>query len=518
MAKITYTKTNWVNDVTKLNATNMNHIEDGIEAATNATADIPTSEGTGTNSLVGNDIATNTAISENVASFGTGNIGGLKGYYWSSIDIANKTITLASAHTGGTQVNCEYAVGDVISIVNESKYDECSVITQINGAVIKVNGFPFTSVATGTGDFSDYCIYCPAKANIGRTDLGKCAFIAGSGNKGGNYCSVVAGRDNNVIGQYGVAVGRLNKVGYAGFAAGRENTVLGQYGTIAGGAWNNLHGNWGFGAGRANNINGECCSAFGRNNSAGVRGYYYTIGSATNTILLWADAAHTIPAPCGYAIGDTLNAGDLYSKFQFRIASIVSFTGNRVTVSSLGMLPNISDKFIWCQSKSAIGAASLSSNATAFGVNCKALSDHCIAGGYSNSALGSGSIALGENNTSTYQSTTIGRYNDTNGNRKCCLIGESNSVAGTLNYLFGIGLTATDNQCIVGQYNKQISSTAAFIVGAGTGSADSNRKNAMWVTRGGNIVAGGSKLILNGNGTQVSLSADDLTKLLALIK
>ena len=34
MAEISYTKTNWVNNVTKLNADNMNHIENGIEAAT----------------------------------------------------------------------------------------------------------------------------------------------------------------------------------------------------------------------------------------------------------------------------------------------------------------------------------------------------------------------------------------------------------------------------------------------------------------------------------------------------
>lgn len=32
MAEISYTKTNWVNNVTKLNAGNMNHIENGIEA------------------------------------------------------------------------------------------------------------------------------------------------------------------------------------------------------------------------------------------------------------------------------------------------------------------------------------------------------------------------------------------------------------------------------------------------------------------------------------------------------
>ena len=35
MAEISYIKTNWVNNVTKLNADNMNHIENGIEAAVN---------------------------------------------------------------------------------------------------------------------------------------------------------------------------------------------------------------------------------------------------------------------------------------------------------------------------------------------------------------------------------------------------------------------------------------------------------------------------------------------------
>ena len=36
MAEISYTKTNWVNNVTKLNADNMNHIENGIKNASDA--------------------------------------------------------------------------------------------------------------------------------------------------------------------------------------------------------------------------------------------------------------------------------------------------------------------------------------------------------------------------------------------------------------------------------------------------------------------------------------------------
>lgn len=472
--------------------------------------------GTGKNSLVGNDTQNNTAISENVTSFGTGNIGGLKGYYWSAINLSAKTITLASAHTGGTPVNCEYAVGDTISIVNESKFEECSKITAINGSVITVNSFPFTTVATGAGDFSDYSIYCPAKANIGLADLGKAAWVAGSGNKGGNYCAIVAGRDNNVIGQYGVAVGRSNKVGYAGFSAGRDNTCTGQYGAVAGGSWNNLTASWSFAAGRANNLNGLYSGSFGRNNSAGVRGYYFTNSGSGNDILLYSDSACTTPANCSYAVGDVLTAG--IGARSVNAVSITSFTGNKVTLSSRINLSDYSAsaRFIYCEQKSAVGAVAVTSYATAFGLNCKALGEDSVAAGRNCVVPSTGGVAIGVDNRAGYSSFVGGGDNQTD-KEYCVLLGNGNRVTDNQSYAIGQGLKVNStHQFVVGRYNNPVSNTAAFIVGAGT--SDTNRKNAMWVTTGGNIVAGGSKLILNGNGTQVSLSADQLTKLLALIK
>lgn len=205
----------------------MNHIESGIKAACDKLDNIPLIAGSGSNSLVGNDLETNTAISENVVSFGTGNKCGLKGYYWSAINISAKTITLATAHTGGSSVTCGYAVGDIISIVNGKRYDECSKITTVNGSVITVDTLPFTTVSTAAGDWTDYCIYCPEKADIGLVDLGRDCFVAGNGNKGGNWCSIVAGRQNNSIGQYGAVFGRENKVSYAGFSSGRNNKTTG---------------------------------------------------------------------------------------------------------------------------------------------------------------------------------------------------------------------------------------------------------------------------------------------------
>lgn len=472
----------------------------------------PISKGTGTNSLVGNDLATNTAISENVTSFGTGNIGGLKGYYWSNIDLSAKTITLATAHTGGTPVNCGYAVGDTISIVNESKFEECSKITAINGSVITVNSFPFTTVATGAGDFSDYSIYCPAKANIGLADLGRAAWVAGSGNKGGNYCAVVAGRDNNVIGQYGVAVGRSNKVGYAGFSAGRDNTCTGQYGAVAGGSWNNLTASWAFAAGRANNLNGLYSGSFGRNNSAGVRGYYFTNSGSGNDILLYSDSACTTPANCSYAVGDVLTAG--IGARYVNAVSITSFTGNKVTLSSRINLSDYSasQRFIYCEQKSAVGAAAVTSYATAFGLNCKALGEDGVAAGRNCVVPSTGGVAIGVDNRAGYSSFVGGGDNQTD-KEYCVLLGNGNRVTNNQSYAIGQGLKVNStHQCVVGRYNKPISNVAAFVIGVGTN--DTNRKNAMWVTTDGNIVAGGTTLILNGNGDQVSLSADQLTKLL----
>lgn len=513
---IEYNKTNWVNNVTKLNASNMNHIEDGIEAACSYVDDTPVSVGVGVNSLVGNDLETNTAISENVTSFGTGNVGGLKGYYWSAINLSAKTITLASAHTGGTPVNCEYAIGDTISIVNESEFEECSKITAISGSVITVNSFPFTTVAMGAGDFSDYCIYCPAKANIGLADLGKAAWIAGSGNKGGNYCAIVAGRDNNVIGQYGVAVGRSNKVGYAGFSAGRDNTCTGQYGAVAGGSWNNLTASWSFAAGCANNLNGLYSGSFGRNNSAGVRGYYFTNSGSGNDILLYSDSACTTPANCSYAVGDVLTAG--IGARSINKVYITSFTGNKVTLSSRIDLNGYgaNQRFIYCEQKSAIGAVSVTSYATAFGLNCKALGEDSVAAGRNCVVPSTGGVAIGVDNRAGYSSFVGGGDNQTD-KEYCVLLGNKNRVTDNQSYAIGQGLKInTTHQFVVGRYNNPVSNIAAFVVGTGT--SDNDRKNGMWVTTSGNIVAGGSKLILNGNGTQVTLTADQLTKLLKLIE
>ncbi len=222
--------------------------------------------GDGTNSIVANDLDNNTAISENVCSFGTNNNVGLKGYYWASIDFSKKTIACATSHSGFPEP-CKYAVGDVISIVNGVKYNDCSTITAISTNTVTVNKLPFTSVVSETAAFDNYCIYCNKKPTVGSADLGKNAVTFGDGNSSGNRSAFAAGRDNTVVGQYGFAAGRENTVAYASFAAGRGNKIPHDY--CCGIGWNNSSG-------------GQVSGLIGYNNH-GDGNYNFLIG-AQNTI------------------------------------------------------------------------------------------------------------------------------------------------------------------------------------------------------------------------------------------
>lgn len=386
----------------------------------------PISKGTGTNSLVGNDLTTNSAISENVTSFGTGNICGLKGYYWSAINLSAKTITIASAHTGGTPVNCEYAVGDTISIVNGAKYNNCSRITAISANVVTVDSFPFTKIESETPAFDNYCIYCNAKPETGIADLGKNAVAFGDNNKALNRSSFAAGRENTTVGQYGFAAGRGNTVAYASFASGRNNNISHDYSCGIG--WNNTSG-------------GRVSALIGYGNTG--RGNYNFLIGASN---------------------DTTN--------------------------------NVTEQI-------SIGFANHSEAKTTFsiGKNNKHYLPNGITIGTNN--IGQGGVCLGDKNIVGENQYTVGKNN------------RENFKAANV-YRFGESLQPNANQTIVGRYNKQVSSTASFIVGVGT--SDTDRKNGMWVTSDGNLSVGGSKLTLNANGVSVSLTAEQLTKLLELIK
>lgn len=155
------------------------------------------------------------------------NIVGLLGYYYSAIDFESKTVTL-SKEQGEAVVPEEiaWAVGDVVSIVNGGKYEQCAIIVGIDGHVLTLDNIPFDKLDPTIKDFDDRSIYVSAKPEAGVADFGKGAIAMGVHNKSLNRGAVTLGEDNEVTAQYGTAIGRLNKVhGYAGFANGRENVV-----------------------------------------------------------------------------------------------------------------------------------------------------------------------------------------------------------------------------------------------------------------------------------------------------
>lgn len=389
-----------------------------------------TGRGEGSNALAFN--TGNAVQSENTNGFGSGNLSGLKGYYYSNIGLwADEpeggghapspycNILLSSAHTGGEPVNCEYAVGDVISIVNDVKYNDCSTIQSISGNHIIVDKLPFEDMSTSTATYDNFCIYCNAKPTIGAVDLGKNATAFGENNKALNRSSFATGRENTVVGQYGFAAGRGNTVAYASFAAGRNNNIGHDYSCGIG--WNNTSG-------------GQVSTLIGYGNT-GRGNYNFLIGASNST-----------------------------SK-------------------------NVTEQI-------SIGFANHSEAKTTFsiGKNNKHYLQNGIVIGTNN--IGQGGVCLGDNNTVGENQYTVGKNN------------RENFKAANV-YRLGESLLPNSNQTIVGRYNKQMSSTASFIVGVGT--SDTDRKNGMWVTSGGNIVVGGSKITFNGNGSPTAFTADDLT-------
>lgn len=190
----------------------------------------------------------NKAISQTSMAIGAATTAGLKGWYYSAIDFTNKKITLSDKPTyilvGTTLINGGWGSGtpnikvdDVISLVNNSKYDLCSKVTAVKGNVITVDNLPFTkllidsgtSLAVLAGQFSDgYSVYIPERPDAGIIDFGGGAFSEGSLSKATNIASHAEGLQTHAYGQYSHTEGRETEAGYAAHAEGRETKAIGE--------------------------------------------------------------------------------------------------------------------------------------------------------------------------------------------------------------------------------------------------------------------------------------------------
>lgn len=99
--------------------------------------------GTGENSLVGNDIDDNQAISAYSTALGQGTTAGSKGFRINNIDHNAKTITLEGyADYVAEHPDKVFAIDDIYTMRLNDNYDKRGTITAINGDVITVTKLP----------------------------------------------------------------------------------------------------------------------------------------------------------------------------------------------------------------------------------------------------------------------------------------------------------------------------------------------------------------------------------------
>lgn len=198
-----------------------------------------------TNAKISNSIcvgSNNNMIAQDSFAFGHDNIIGCKAWYFRAIDFSTNTIYLTNKESERNDKNTSldsefisgYSLNDTISIVNKSKYDNCSKIIEVNGNAIKVNSLPFTKIEDGRTDFDDYIVTSCDKPEFGILVLGEGSITAGEQNNTGRTLNAVFGKSNIAFSDYAFVGGRSNSAGYASFVAGRQNQADGRYSSAVG--------------------------------------------------------------------------------------------------------------------------------------------------------------------------------------------------------------------------------------------------------------------------------------------
>ena len=181
--------------------------------------DVPVEKGIGTNSVQQKRTGA-VAISESSIAIGVDSFAGQRGYKYTNTGNVTNQLTLTSVDG--------LAVGDVVSIVNKSKYPDCSTITEINGNTITFDSLPFNDIVPDLTDFDDYLIYVSEKPNVGDVELAIAAHAEGVGTKAQNYTAHAEGRDTQALGEYSHAEGRDTVAQYAAHAEGRGTEANGE--------------------------------------------------------------------------------------------------------------------------------------------------------------------------------------------------------------------------------------------------------------------------------------------------
>lgn len=386
-------------------------------------------------------------------------IAGIKGYYWTDINLTDKTVTLSRIQKTTDDdlvLKEEDWIGQLITIHNDSKYIDCSKVTAVAGNTLTVDKFPFKSVEklSNHSHITDGAVFMLAKPDVGECDFGQYSFSVGDNNEAINYAAFSAGRDNRSIGQYAATFGRGNKTGYCGFSAGRENSNLGDHSIVGGQGNTNAEKAYASFLGGKQNVNTAIYSAlFGTaNNNTGFRSLMLgnnNYNAGENAIV------------GGYKSNNTSNGGLITGNNNKQSG------GNNGTIG-MECVNNGAYAFVAGRSNKNYGKAAFLIGGVN-GSNTNYGDDSVLCGhGNTNDSSGDGSILFGWSNSNSGSRSVLGGHESTNNSLNSVVCGyDCHNTDSNCSVVIGDTLTNSNSAhtLLTGIKNKAVNAVCSAIAG-----------------------------------------------------
>lgn len=480
----------------------------------------------------------NKAISQISTSFGAATTAGLKGWYYTKVNLSSKSIWLSKERTvnkilgivtglkieittstkpDDTSFVSGWKVGDLLTIVNGRKYERCATIAAINGNMITLDKLPFDSetivkTASALGDYNEPDEFSITSISISDNDILKTRNVSsydkGDVDFGGgahaegvqtyaiNIGAHAEGIQTIAYGQFSHTEGFRTESAYSAHAEGYCSKATGQHShaegnqtvaqgqdshaegkeTAALGIQSHAEGQWSKAIGAQSHAEGESCEASG--NQSHAEGYS-TMAVGGNS---HAEGNTTVSRGSdSHAEGNSTTAYGNYSHAEgFKTVAYGNYSHAEGFGSlSLIDIDNLSGSTYEEKWDNAADAEKFN---MAYGKQSHVEGNGNIAIGDRGHAEGIFTKAKGTNSHAEGQSTVASGLDshaegkETVASGACAHAGGLNSIASKKNsFVHGEGLKVSNEaEVAFGKYNKSESDT---IFSIGYGESDSNRSN-----------------------------------------